>query len=308
MSREPQAVWLWPFVLGAALALLAVGILVSVIVVSRLRKISLRQAARQFVSCLWAVPVIAVLILVAVRVLPQLGIHVPGLQTPAPPALEQVVLGEATVERREPGADPTSLISRALTPSSDRPEWVDRQPVEENGRMLEVVSSGQYVTEQEAEDDALAQAASLLRTDIHRAFGYEGEWSLPTNVVREQAVRRTNVEDVERVIGGRPMKMRRVHLQVELSPEVRDTIAQTVWRPQIVRRRLWSLGSIVGMAVLVVVAVAVYLRLDSSTDGMYRRRLKLATVLLIIAGGLLATVAADQQLLAHAGRFLHRQF
>ena len=59
-----------------------------------------------------------------------------------------------------------------------------------------------------------------------------------------------------------------------------------MWREQIVERRLWTLGSLLGVFTLILGATATYLRLDAATSGAYRLRLKLATVALIVAGGM----------------------
>jgi hypothetical protein len=107
--------------------------------------------------------------------------------------------------------------------------------------------------------------------------------------VRNQAVRRTHVERIDRKTRstGTPFHVYRAHNQVELSPAVRNALFP-LWKEQIVARRLSALGGLAGLLTLCFGTVAAYFRLDERTAGHYRRRLKLAAVSLVSAGGLAA--------------------
>jgi hypothetical protein len=78
--------------------------------------------------------------------------------------------------------------------------------------------------------------------------------------------------------------MHRAHLRLELTPRFHTAVEQS-WRGQVVEHRLLALGGVFGLVTLALASAAGYFRLDELTGGQYRRRLKLAALALIAAGG-----------------------
>lgn len=173
------------------------------------------------------------------------------------------------------------------------PEWVTQPPQQRGNTTLLTVGSKQYSTVEEAEQEALKIAAYKLREDFQRFYpNSRGNWTVPQDLA-QTAVRKQHVETIQRrtSTSQTPFEVKRVYLQVELSDSVRNNFFQS-WREQIVQRRLWTLGSVVGMLTLMFGTGTMYFRLDARTGGAYRRRLKLAAVSLIVAGGLVAAAVA----------------
>jgi hypothetical protein len=108
-----------------------------------------------------------------------------------------------------------------------------------------------------------------------------------TNPLNREFYPDNHVEHVKIDAGSNSFPVVRVHAILDFSPRMLDEL-YSAWRAQIAERRLWTVGGLVGLATLLVASLAGYLRLDAATHGGYRRRLKLATVSLIVAGGLIA--------------------
>jgi hypothetical protein len=278
---------------SAALFLLTtVAIVVSVALSSGTNGLTLRDAALRGVSFAWAVPVVAVLCYAGWKILPALqdretpdSIRVVGYERVEKSQSQKVEESEEAVRSStpEPGA-------RSLEPAL--PDWVTHPPSTiENGVEQVLLTSKQYATEDEAREELEQLAELKVKEYFHRDHPYKGHWTLPANFVDVQSNHslfpKQFVEPIDRTVGTHSFRVQRVHALLSLSPQVREDLYPK-WREQIVGRRLWSLGGIAGMLTLVVGSIAGYLRLDAATKGSYRRRLKLATVSLIVAGGLAA--------------------
>lgn len=177
-------------------------------------------------------------------------------------------------------------------PSEELPAWVERGRSEvQSGEITtttwDVVTGGYYADAGEAEAEAYAKATQLVHAWFSQRNSFPGQWALPQDIVRVHAVHSTYMERDERDLGPTSATMYRQHLQVGFTPELEQAI-RPVWREQVVERRLWGLGGIVGLLTLIAGSLATYFRIDAATDGQYRRRLKFAAVSLIIAGGLFA--------------------
>jgi hypothetical protein len=171
------------------------------------------------------------------------------------------------------------------------PAWVKNKVVERGNTKLVVVEGGFAATEQSAIDAVQLAASELIKRDFADAFPAAGEWTPPEEVVRTQAVRQVHVERVDRktLSSATPFHVFRAYQQIELSPSVQKQLFR-YWQEMIVNARLRVLGALAGLLTLVFATVAAYFRLDDRTLGQHRRRLKLAAVSIIAAGGLAATL------------------
>ncbi len=154
---------------------------------------------------------------------------------------------------------------------------------------LAVVTGEIGATVEEAVANARKAAIDLVRVDFAATFPQVAGWRPPASVVANSAIRQTFVEEVDRktVSSGTPFRVYRGYNQVELSPSVRNQI-YPLWRTEVVDRRIWALGGLAGLLTLTFATLSAYFRLDARTTGLYRRRLKLAAVSVIAAGGLAA--------------------
>ena len=294
--------------LAACLALLAVGTGLYVLFADGRPRRPIHAAASLGFSLLWTLPVVLVLGYVvtgattslrphpapANSMLPRLPVEPPKLDDGASPTLD------LSSEDDSKPATVAELVSESSPETPDKvepkdsadaasglPAWTKQQPNEEGETRLVVLTSQQYATLDEAEQELLIKARSLLQEDFVNRSPDAGAWSIPEQLVRTEAVRKSHVEPIARTSGVSAFRVFRVHWQMELSPTVRDALYPE-WRSQVVDKRLWSLGSLFGLFTLVVATTAAYLRLDTRTSGSYRRRLKLAAVSLIVAGGITA--------------------
>ena len=301
--------------LAVVVLLVTVALVIGLYVLSTARnqQVHVPKAGSWFATLLWALPVLAVLgylcmlesspLIDALRWIgePAPAEHSaeftpierpPGSIVPEPKLDEEIIAAvESTADSKEPAESHPPV-----------PEWVrepsepgdDASPVGGDGTLV-VVSSGRFLTVEEAETKALAQATAELKKDFHAIYAQSGIWNLPVEVVRDRAIRKRHVEPVTHdfTIGGeiKPTQMYVVHLQVELSPKVRDVLFP-YWREQIVTQRLWMIGGLVGLLTFMTGTLAAYFRLDTLSGGAYRNRLKFAAVALIVSAGLLLAMVA----------------
>lgn len=265
-------------------------------------KISVRSAVLRMLSMLWALPVVAVVA--------YLGLHaVPRFTRDPEPPVENVRLipEELTPDLGEAldlpeDALPTRIedgskdVPVAESPATDTPlpSWVGQRRVTDGETTWLVVRSAEKATKVRAETDAHNQAVEQLKQDFHRSHPNEGAWTIPLVFVQSDVISQKFVEAIShepiRISRGviRTEPMYRVHLQLELTPDVKEQLYQH-WRVPLVNQRLWILGSLLGMLTLITGSTAAYLRLDARTGGAYRGRLKTAAVALIVSGGLVVS-------------------
>jgi len=256
-----------------------------------------RQAGSWLISLIWALPVVAVLAYLCVQAAPRFHGAMESVAAPIrkrQPA-NQIDLGEpapfdggvdASPAETSPPADASTDPKASAEDSPPPPTWIG-EPSKKDGQVtLLVVKGAPKLTAELAEADALAVAAAKLKEDFHQLYPDRVAWRLPDNAVAD-AVRKRYLEPFTTDLGiGKRTQMYVVHLQVELSPDVRQSLFP-YWREPIVQQRLWMLGGLVGLLTLITGTLAVYFRLDTLTRGAYRNRLKLAAVSLIVSGGLL---------------------
>ena len=105
------------------------------------------------------------------------------------------------------------------------PDWVKRPSFAAgNGTELVLLTSKQYATESEA-DQELEQAASLrVKEYFHRQYPHKGAWTLPANLVdlsNQALFPKQFIEPVELQTGTHKFRVVRVHTLLSLTPAMR---------------------------------------------------------------------------------------
>jgi hypothetical protein len=197
-------------------------------------------------------------------------------------------------QKRSLAADDPELIRPRFAPVSVEsgttlPEWVqEKDSTADNARFV-VVTGEIGSTVEEAATAARSAAIEVVRDDFAASYPQVAGWEPPAPAVGAAAIRRTFVEEIDRktLSSGVPFRVYRAYDQVELSPVVRRQIFP-FWKEEIVDRRILALGGLAGLLTLTFATLAAYFRLDERTSGLFRSRLKLATVCVIAAGGFAA--------------------
>jgi len=182
------------------------------------------------------------------------------------------------------------VTADSIEASTTLPAWVSQKEEVVTGEKRIVVVAGEIGgTVEEAEASARAAAVERARDDFAAAFPQARGWEAPARTVGAVAIRREFVEAVDRktLSSGTAFRVFRAYNEVELSPAVRKQIFP-LWREEVVGRRILALGGLGALLTLTFGTLAVYFRLDDRTSGLYRRRLKLAAVSVITAGGFAA--------------------
>ena len=283
-------------VLAGCLTSLSMGFAGHALLKSRDRQLSIRKAASNLAGysgmfILLSLPVVFVMLRLFVPALMSFQHNFGELQPDSKSATKLSTDSESGINLGQPAKsfDESSPSvgnqDEENEAPSQLPEWV-RQPETtlEEGRLI-VISGEQYPALAKAHKDALDVAVRAVKEDFQQTHSAAGDWRLPVALVKREAIRQEYVETITRETELNSFQVYRVYYQLELSPQVRKAVF-TSWRNQIVEKRLWILGSLVGFVALVLGTTATYLRLDALTGGLYRRRLKLASVSLLIAGGL----------------------
>ena len=185
----------------------------------------------------------------------------------------------------QPAAELESLQSEKQVP-----EWT-RHPVRvDGGRKLIVVSSGRFASKEEAELHGIQQAAATavkeyLSLDPRGVGAVQPQHA---DVVTHTAIKQRFLEIAQHDFGKFQAPMYQLWLQVELTPELGERMAEP-WRKAAVDARLrmltgWSLW---GTAAAALAAFA--LRLDSAWNG--RRRAVVAGTAIVLTLGSLAFLA-----------------
>lgn len=266
--------------------LVLIGVIVFLTVIVSGRR--LPEIARSFAKFL----VIGVLLLVIAGFFWSRGVP---MQTTTRPETHQ-----HAVERHSSGAIESSALESASSPAAGelesakfevkRPEWT-RQPVRiDGGRKLIVVSSGRFASEEEAMlhgfQDAAATAVKEYSTLDPRGVG--AVQPQHADVVKDTAIKQRFLEVTQHDFGKFKAPMHQLWLQVELTPELGERLAEP-WRQAAVEARLRTLTgwSLWGTAVAALAAFA--LRLDSAWNG--RRRAVIAGTAIALTLGSLAFLA-----------------
>lgn len=136
------------------------------------------------------------------------------------------------------------------------PDWIRQQSQRKDQYLL---SSGQYSTRQEAEDELLPIAADLLQRAFHENHPWQGEWNVPLAQVRERVADQQFVERRNVSSGSKTFEMYRLHMLVNVTPEVCETFTES-WKSQIVERRLKLFGVLLAWLSCVLLLGSVYYR------------------------------------------------
>ena len=196
----------------------------------------------------------------------------------------------ATVSTNDPSSDdvpgdaPADRTESICADSSDDlPAWVCNPETQQGDRRLVVIVGEQFVTTEEAEQNALQQAEQRLRADFDKRHPTGIAWSIPLDVVQSPVLLHNRfLRRIARTSGSTKFQVRQMILQLELSPQGRKLI-YPVWRGRVVGHRLWSLSGGILLLTVIFAAVTAYFRIDAQTGGRVRLWLKLSTVTASVA-------------------------
>lgn len=253
-------------------------------------------------SLLWASPVIAVLALVATRVLPQFQFgSVASSSTEASPSWLETEDGPVEVEEVQQFPEVASHVSIDLeeTPKAALPDWTEHEVQKRNSFNKSPAQSEEWrvvleskdwdVSVEDAQANLAKQAAQILEEDFSRTHSERTHVS--PDDVQSLAVRAEAVTSQVFNKDSKPFRGYKVYWQVELSPEVREQLSDS-WKAEVGVKRAWLLGGIFALLTLMAGTFAAYFHLDKRSEGAHRFRLKLAAAAMMTAGslGLLAAL------------------
>ncbi len=202
-------------------------------------------------------------------------------------SIERVTSREASNLQKDQPKVKATETSMPLASDLEIPQWVGLDKQKDGDTTLLALTSHHFANVEDAEKDAFNKAAQMVELELDRDSVSGANWSVPSEILRNHCIRDRYVEKVERQMGSVTAELYRVHLLVQLSPKTREKL-NDIWAQQVVENRMWVLGSFVGLATLILGTISSYFRLDALTQGSFRGRLKLASVSIISAGGLIA--------------------
>jgi len=173
-----------------------------------------------------------------------------------------------------------------------KPDWAGQtEPHLGDRGPVVALSSGLWSSMGETEEEITRLARKFVADFYHDQYPLANGQEIPISLIRDEAVEYLQGEEVEKDFGaGITGKMYRAHLKLHLTPDLKNGVA-AFWKAQSVDQKLVGLGSGLGVLTAFLAAVAGYFRLNESTNGRYRGRLKLAALALVGAVGLLCLVA-----------------
>lgn len=300
METPSMNISIWGY--GIALLVL-VALVLGASTIKSHRNLSWKASLTQGLgSVLWASPVIAILACVAMRVLPQFQFGTARPQSAnSLPSWLQKEDGDVKVEEVYSFQEPTSYVSIDLEESPDTalPEWTQHKiqkltyqnnPAQTVWRIV-LESKDWDVSVEDAEANLAKQTARILKEDFSQTHPEATNLS-PENV-KSLAVRGEAVTSQVFNKDSHPFTGYKVYWQVEVSPEVRNQLADG-WKQEVATRRAWLMGELIALFTLITASFAAYFYLDKRTNGSYRFRLKVAATALMTAGalGVLATMTS----------------
>jgi len=280
-----------PVLIVGCLVLFAVGIMFHVLLVSKEKKLSIRGLFALLFSAVWALPVAAVMVYLLARTVPQFIEQ--SKPSESKPSIKRAKIEQDVIVSNVAEQEKTILVSEGEEPAetgSNLPDWVGQpEHVSENSVLISL-SSKQWATVEEADREILKEARKRVREYFHAHHAFKSHWTISDELLKQHALGAPNVEKITRKTETSTFEVYRVHRQLTLSKTLHDSL-YPVWREQIVQSRLWILGGLLGFITLILATSSTYLRLDAATSGLYRFRLKLAAVSLIVAAGLGVAIA-----------------
>ncbi len=285
-------------VLACGLMVFALAAVATVFIAGGKWRFALAGAWPLVVSLLWIIPAVAVLSIIAIRGAKHfqesrrfahaaaiaaenrpVELLVPRSMQTTPPAW----VGKS--ETRVPATH--DLDQHRFVHGDDHGNDQTAQSVTSFTGLQIALSSERWVTLEEAEQQVTASVVQRVMAHFHEEYPQGVSWSAPVALIDKYAVRECVGESLDKDFGnGLTQKMYRVHVLLELSPAVRQTLYAS-WRGQVVDRRLQVLGGLFGLVTLMLATSAGYFRLDDLSVGKYRGRLRLAAASLITAGTLI---------------------
>lgn len=301
------------------LALLAIGLVVTVLVASRHSLVAWQKLKAALAVLIWVVPAGALIGWIAQRSdrhfvdFPahpaQVGVAHPShggdVHSPGGPGQPtQVSVSTAapggravsTVSHDSVATMPIAVESEETAPrlkvrriSSDDPRWGEETRIVE-GRELHSISSQRFATLAEAEEQATQQLLARIQAHFQSQPPIEGSSARLVELANQFAVKDFVGEVIDKYDFGNGItaKMYRAHVRFDFSPQLHDALSAH-WRRNTVEHRIGILGGMLGLVTMMLGTAAGYFRLDDATGGKYRTRLKLAAALVVAAGGLATT-------------------
>lgn len=187
-------------------------------------------------------------------------------------------------------ADQVEAKSDSVPASAELPEWT-RQPRHVDGkRTLMTVKSGRFASRDEAESTAFDEAAKAAAQEFRDLDprGVGDRFIAQVEMVRHSAVKQRFDEVTEHDFGKFKAPMYQVWLQIELTPELGEQIAEP-WRQAAIDARLRTLTGWGLWSTAVAALVAFAFRLDSAWNG--RRRAVVIGAAIVLTLGSLAFLA-----------------
>ena len=184
------------------------------------------------------------------------------------------------------------IVGQRLT---ELPDWVDDEPVADslNGTARKVLTSDQWATAEEADAQLTTLAAAELSRYLAAEHPQAAGWLPDTSaIVQSGAITRRVQETSTLPIGEFNPPLYRSYWQLELTPDVREQLADA-WRPYAVSQRLSWLGAGVIGLTLLFAALAAILRLGRASTARVQPVLSNATIVAaLIAAGAAAMMLA----------------
>lgn len=203
-------------------------------------------------------------------------------------ALEKGMMPAPVIRASASTSPQTTVELESTKTTTELPEWA-RQSVRIDGnRKLVVVNSGLFASEEEAELHGFEQAAAIAVKE-YASLDPRGSGTVQpqhTDLVKENAIKQKPfLEVIQYDFGKFQAPMYRLWLQVELTPELGERIAEP-WRQAAVEARLRTLTGWSLWATATAALTAFALRLDAAWAG--RRRAMIAGTAVVLALGSLA--------------------
>jgi hypothetical protein len=202
----------------------------------------------------------------------------------APPAAAKTAKPAPAVGKT--AAAPLKTAEAAPKSAPKRPDWVDRAPWSgddaDGGFCAAPVTSDIFATRQECEDELTARCRNAVEqylSDKHRLGSPAAVQRLSPEFIRARLVKERWQEVVESKSVG---PMLRLHALLVFDRHA-DAELEAVLGQAVVRDRLAIGGGLLAVLLTLVAAVWGYLKVDLATAGRYRKRLRLAAVIAILA-------------------------
>lgn len=188
--------------------------------------------------------------------------------------------------RASASASPAVTVElESAKPGVELPEWTRQSARIDGNRKLIVVSSGRFASEEEANlhgiQTAAASAAKEYSSLDPRGIGAAQPRHM--DLVKDTAIKQRFLEIAQHDFGKFQAPMYQLWMQVELTPELGERLAEP-WRQAAVEARLRTLAGW-GLWCTAAAALAAFaLRLDAAWNGRRRAVLVGATIALAVGG------------------------